>query len=263
MKKAGEYVARARELDASSNEIVFNSGLAAWRAGDAAAAARWLRQVLQSNGQDNLVRRLLTAVAEKLPPDQAEALKPPSSGELPAEITTEPTENELAAADRLMREWDETAARFAVLESQPAADISPRPRHGEIHLRRGREALTRGDLEAARQELSQALLLEPNSYEAHYSLGEVYRRLGRPAEAIRELKAALSEQDLIEARLLLASIYVDEQKWSEAEAEARSALRLDATNQEARELLAAAVARSRPPRQGRGDRPAPSAEKEP
>ena len=244
-KKAGEYLSRARELDESSSEVLFNTGLNAWRAGDAAEAARWLRAVVQENPQDVLARRLLMASAEKLPPGADEASKQPVLSELAKDRAAAPTEKELAVADRLVFQWDETAARFAVLESAPGSDAAARPTHEERHLRRGQEALASGDLENARQELSQALLLDPNSFEAHYDLADVYRRLRRPTEAIRQLKAALFGRNSVKARLLLANVYLDEKKWSEAETEAKNALRLDASNKEAQELLAIAVARSR------------------
>ncbi len=249
--QARAYLSRAREMDPGNSEVLFNSGLNAWRAGDAAEAARWLREAVQENPQDVLARRLLTAAQEKLPPGQDAAGKEPPPVEPPKDKAAA-TEKELAAADRVITEWDETAARFAVLESEPGTAPASRPTHEDLHLRRGQEALARGDLENARQELSRALMLDPNSFEAHYSLGEVYRRLRRPADAIRELKAALFGRNSVEARLLLANVYLDEQKWTEAEAQAKNVLRLDASNKEAQELLALAVARSRLPRQERG-----------
>ncbi len=267
-KKAEEYLSRARELDASNSEVFFNTGLNAWRAGNAAEAARWLRAVVQENPQDVLAQRLLMAVEEELSPAHDAVGKEPAPSDLVPRAeargldqvqqsrTAAPSEKELAAADRIITEWDETAARFAILESEPGSGPATRPAHEELHLRRGREALARGDLENARQELSQAVLLDPHSFEAHYDLADVYRRLCRAADAIRELKAALFGRNSVKARLLLANIYLDEKKWTEAETEAKNALRLDTSNKEAEELLAIAVARSR---QG----PQPCSEKAP
>ncbi len=244
-RKAGEYLSRARELDSGNSEVLFNSGLNAWRAGDAAEAAKWLRQTVEENAQDGLARRLLAAAEEKLQPNPETAGKEPAPVEPPKDKAV-PTEKELAAADRIIAQWDETAARFAALESEPLGTATPRPTHEDLHLRRGQEALARGDLENARQELSQALMLDPNSFEAHYSLADVYHRLHRPGDAIRELKAALFGRNSVKARLLLASLYLDEQKWTEAEAEAKKVLVLDAGNKEAQKLLALAAAQSRP-----------------
>jgi Flp pilus assembly protein TadD len=52
----------------------------------------------------------------------------------------------------------------------------------------GKVELNKGDPDLAVQFLERAIKMEPNNYMAHYLLGSAYKKMGRPADADRELR---------------------------------------------------------------------------
>src|SRR5207249_4516407 len=79
-------------------------------------------------------------------------------------------------------------------------------------IRRGRQELAVGHLEAAEKEFRAALAAEPGNAAAHRGLGEIARRQGKMEEAVKELQASLATRDSAEVRTMLAKIYLDQKK---------------------------------------------------
>jgi tetratricopeptide (TPR) repeat protein len=69
-----------------------------------------------------------------------------------------------------------------------ARAIEMRPRFVEARIALGKVLATQGQWQEVLEQLSEAVRLEPENKVAHYRLVQVYRQLGRPADAERERK---------------------------------------------------------------------------
>jgi tetratricopeptide (TPR) repeat protein len=78
----------------------------------------------------------------------------------------------------------------------------------EARLNEGRGALQAGDPARAQAAFTDAIRFDDSLAEAHYELGNCWRRIGRPAEAERCLKAAIARDPvLLNAYVSLAFLY--------------------------------------------------------
>ncbi len=85
---------------------------------------------------------------------------------------------------QVQRYWHDEIALFTrCIEVFPAQEF--------CHNRLGMALFERGELEPAEQELREALQLDPDDYAARYDLGMVLARQKLPAEASKEMAAAL------------------------------------------------------------------------
>ncbi|HEX2668671.1 MAG TPA: sulfotransferase [Gammaproteobacteria bacterium] len=93
-------------------------------------------------------------------------------------------------------------------------------------LTRGESRLRDGDLEGARQILTQALALDRDLAPAHYALGNCFRRLRLAAEAEAAFKAALAlDPGMRQAWFGLAFLYRENGRWDEAAEQLRAVSR--------------------------------------
>jgi Tfp pilus assembly protein PilF len=129
------------------------------------------------------------------------------------------------------------------LRSEPAqapADAASAPVGNDTpatRVRRGRQELAVGHLDAAGKEFRAVLAAEPANAAAHRGLGEIARRQGRMDEAVRELQTSLATRDSAEVRTMLAKVYLDQKKPALARAEAEKAVKLAPNYAEAKQLL--------------------------
>jgi tetratricopeptide (TPR) repeat protein len=124
------------------------------------------------------------------------------------------------------------AAAVRPAKTQPSAG-SP----GEFRV--ASAAFDRGEYATAAELLERVVAHSPASFEAREMLGLTYAALSRPADAVRELRAAVVLQPksaLAHANLATSLMRVDRPE--EAEAEARKGLALDPTNYDATRRLA-------------------------
>jgi tetratricopeptide (TPR) repeat protein len=78
----------------------------------------------------------------------------------------------------------------------------------QARLNDGRKALQAGDPARAQAAFAEAIRLDDGLAEAHYELGNCWRRMGRPVEAERCLKAAITQDPiLVNAYVSLAFLY--------------------------------------------------------
>ena len=145
------------------------------------------------------------------------------------------------------------------LEISPAVEalqgaLSPRKAQAlRRYVARGNDYLAAGIWQDAQREFAAAVLLAPDSAEAHLGSAEAYRSLGRPEDAVRELRAALWSHEDAATRVRLGKLLMEMSRTAEARAELRTALRLDASpklREEVRQLLGELDAKG-----GAGDRP--------
>lgn len=204
---------KAQQLEPDEPDYWFNLGLAALRLGDTAGAARSFREALGRRPDDAEARASLAAVegeeaaSRSLPTSLAPRVKTQLSGPLRAQGSARAP----ASARRAM--------------------------HVRLHLDRAGELQHAGKLAEAEREFSEAVLIAPESEEAHMGLAEVYRRQGRTEDAIRELRAAVWAREGVAPRIALARLFLEQKQFEEARAELRAALRIEPNNAEAQRLL--------------------------
>ena len=104
-------------------------------------------------------------------------------------------------------------------------------------MRRGRQELSAGRVDAAEVEFRAALAADPGSASAHNGLAEVYRRRGKLDDSAKELQASLAIRDSAAVRTTLARVYLEQKKVDSARAELERALKLAPKYPDAKELL--------------------------
>jgi Tfp pilus assembly protein PilF len=105
------------------------------------------------------------------------------------------------------------------------------------HLRRARQELSGGQLDAAEREYHVTLATDKGNAAAHLGLGEIARRQGRLDDAVKELLASLEARDSAVVRTTLARVYLEQKKPAFARAEVERALKLAPNYTEAKQLL--------------------------
>jgi tetratricopeptide (TPR) repeat protein len=102
----------------------------------------------------------------------------------------------------------------------------------------------RGMLEEATSHLSEAVRLDPNYADAHYNLGQAMFRKQKPDEAIKHLSLVVQlEPDHVKARNSLGAILLTKGMVEEAEPHLSAAVRLDPNNVDAQYNLSQAMLR--------------------
>jgi len=236
---------RAADLDPDEDDYVFNLGLLALQANDAVAAADHFREAVErepDNPEDRAMLILsLERAGKKSEAEQERETATETFGPngLPA-IRAETKSDFVARLNRLKMELDVTALRAGLVSpgtpaSAPEAVESSDSAAG--HIRRARQELSAGHVEAAEKEFHAALAGEAGNAAAHRGLGEIYRRQGKMEDAVKELQASLAARDSAVVRTLLAKIYLEQKKPDLARAEVERALKLAPNYAEAKQLL--------------------------
>jgi tetratricopeptide (TPR) repeat protein len=223
---AVDYFSRALADDPGDADACFNLGLHYTRLADWPAAARRLKDCTDLNPGDTDAWLLYAHVLDRLGRSQEAQTARQQVGE-------EAKELDLAALD-----LDRLHQRLSVpATGTEAPEVSlARARHVEVHIERGQDLLGRGELQQAQEEFTQAILLDPAAYRAHYLLADIYLQQGRLPESVSELKASLWSRDTSEARLRLAKVYLAQNQPDQARRQVEAALALDPDNSEARAL---------------------------
>ena len=141
--------------------------------------------------------------------------------------------------ERVRSEMDTTALRLEIVSAgdsanAAAAAVADTP---AAHIRRGRQELSAGRVDAAESEFRAALAADPGSASAHNGLAEVYRRRGKLDDSAKELQASLAIRDSAAVRTTLARVYLEQKKVDLARAEVERALKLAPKYPDAKELL--------------------------
>ncbi len=240
---------RAVELDPDEDDYPFNLGLLAFRANDFNAATAAFREAVlrePDNAEDRaLLIQSLDRAGKKAEADEernavAEALGPNA---LPA-VHVDARSDAQSHLDRIKTDLDVTALRLEILSS--AAPVAPASTNSDsasatstpaYHIRQGRQELAGGRLELAEAQFRAALTADPANASAHLGLAEVDRRRYKFDDAIIELQASLKSRDSAVVRTTLARVYMEQNKFALARAEAQKALALAPNYTEAKQLL--------------------------
>ncbi len=237
---------RAADLAPGEDDYSFNLGLLALQSGDAASAADYFRQAAEREPDSAQDRALLILSLEKAEKNgeadqEREAAKEAfGPGGLPPIQLDDPSEkrNEtLAHLTRIKSELDMSGLRAEPADTPASAASAAASDTPAARIRRGRQELSVGNMDAAEREFRAALAAEPSNAAAHRGLGEIERHQGKMDDAVKELQASLAARDSAEVRTMLAKIYLEQKKTDLARAEAEKALKLAPNYAEAKQLL--------------------------
>jgi tetratricopeptide (TPR) repeat protein/TolB-like protein len=236
---------RAAELDPDEDDYEFNLGLLAMQANDAAAAAGYFRAASDrepDNAEDRAMLILsLEKAGKKTEADQERetAIEAFGPNGLPA-IRLDAKNDFVSKLSRIKTELDVTALRAGLESSAPATSSAASDESSDTpasHVRRARQKLSAGQVDAAEKEFRAALAGDPRNPAAHLGLGEIDRRRGKMEDAVKELLASLEARDSAVVRTMLAKIYLEQKKPELARAEVERALKLAPNYAEAKQLL--------------------------
>jgi predicted Zn-dependent protease len=236
---------RATDLDPDEDDYPFNLGLLALQSGDFPAAAAAFREASERKPENPEDRALLVqslekagkkAEAEQERESAAEALGPNALQSAHADAKPDAA----FRSARIRSELDTTALRLEIAASGSAANSAGPGGFVESsasHIRRGRQELAVGQLDAAENEFRGVLRTEPANAAAHRGLAEINHRRGKLDDAVKEIQASLDARDSALVRTILARIYLEQKKTDLARAEVQRALKLAPNYSEAKQLL--------------------------
>jgi tetratricopeptide (TPR) repeat protein len=236
---------RAAELAPGEDDYPFNLGLLALQNNDAAAAADYFRDAAEREPDNPEDRALLILSLEKAgkKPEADQEREEAKEAFGPNGLTAIALDEKNETAARLTRikmELDVAGLR-AETESGEATAVSPASAAASdtpaARIRRGRQELSAGHVDAAEKEFRAILAADPANAAAHRGLGEIDRHQGKMDDAVKELQASLQTRDSAEVRTMLAKIYLEQKKPELARAEAEKALKLAPNYAEAKQLL--------------------------
>jgi tetratricopeptide (TPR) repeat protein len=236
---------RAADSDPGEDDYPFNLGLLALQTNDPAAAAGYFREAAEREPDNAEDRALLILSLEKAGKKAEADQERVSAGEsfgpngLPA-IHLDAKNETLARMHRITTELDVTALRPEIVsaDSLPSEAASDSAGDSSVsRLRRARQDLSAGRVDAAEREYRAVLTADPGSAAAHYGLAEIDRRQGKMDDAVKELQASLQARDSAVVRTMLAKIYLEQKKPDLARTEVEKALKIAPNYAEAKQLL--------------------------
>jgi tetratricopeptide (TPR) repeat protein len=236
---------RAADLDPDEDDYPVNLGLLSLQANDPANAAAYFREAMERE-PDNPEDRALLIYALDRSGKQPEAEQERQSATemfgpsgLPA-IHLDTKSDTLTHMARIKTELDTTTLRQEIKPAEPvtAGTVAPAADTAENRIRRARQELSSGHVEAARADFQAALSIDSTNTSAHRGLADIARRQGKLDEAVLQLQAALQSRDNAVVRVTLARIYLEQKKPALARTEVQRALKLAPNYTEAKELLA-------------------------
>ncbi len=233
---------RATELDPDEDDYPFNLGLLALEMKDFTTAAGAFRDA-SGREPDNPENRAwmifsLEKAGKKTEADEerdtaAETFGPDA---LP-EVHFDAKKDTLEHLERVNTEMDTTALRLEIVPAGNSANTAAAADTPSAHVRRGRQELSAGRVDAAESEFRAALVADPASASAHNGLAEIYRRRGKLDDSAKELQASLEIRDSAVVRTTLARVYLEEKKPDLARTEVERALKLAPKYADAKALL--------------------------
>jgi tetratricopeptide (TPR) repeat protein/TolB-like protein len=239
---AASSLLRALDLDPDEDDYPFNLGLLYLRGNDATTAAKYFREASDREPENPEDRSLLIFALEKAGNKSEAAEERNAAVETLGPNALPPTKpDSLSRLDRISTELDVATLQLQVAArdvpaAQPTATSAATASPATL-VRRGRQELAAGKVEAAESDFRSALAAAPNDASAHRGMAEVYRRRNKRVEAVQELQAALAQRDSAVDRTTLARIYMEQRKPDLAKAELERALKIAPNYTEAKQLL--------------------------
>jgi tetratricopeptide (TPR) repeat protein/TolB-like protein len=241
---AQEDLKRASALDPDEDDYPFNLGLIAIQQGDFNGAATLFREASHREPDIPEDRSLLVAALEKAgkqeEADQERNAALEAFGPNGVTTTHLDAKNDLTHIQRVTTEIDPETLRYEMASAEARAATGGTQEGRDTpatHLRRARQELSGGQLEAAEREYHVTLATDKGNAAAHLGLGEIARRQGRLDDAVKELLASLEARDSAVVRTTLARVYLEQKKPTLARAEVERALKMAPNYTEAKQLL--------------------------
>ena len=239
---------RARDVDPDEDDYPFNLGLLALEQNELAVAATHFEEAVHrepDNAEDRAF--LIYALDKQGKKSEADAVRTAADevvGEkgLPFLKLDSKDANSFVKFQRVKAVLDTTSLRLELdgtrLRRVVDSDSSASATDSTVaHLRRGRQEVVAGRLDAAEQEFRAALASDPRNASAHSELGDIYRRRGKLDDAANELQLSLASRDSAAVRTTLARIYLEQKKPELARIEVEKAVKLAPHYPPATELL--------------------------
>ena len=247
LAEAQQDLRKAAEMDPDEDDYSFNQGLLALRANEPKAAVDHFRDAA-TREPDSAEDRSFLILALERAGQKTEAEEERNSATeafgpkgLPVIHWDPKDESAVTKFDRVKTEVDTATLQLqfkspaaTALTAGAAASAQDTP---AALVRRARQSLSSGQIDAAEKSFRAALATEPANSAAHRGLAEVARRRGKLDEAVKELQASLQQRDSAVARTTLARIYLEQKKPDLARAELEKALKLAPNYTEAKQLL--------------------------
>jgi tetratricopeptide (TPR) repeat protein len=210
-----EYFQKAVQADPNDADYRFNLAVALYKSGDAAGAARQLREAIARKPDDAESRDLLNMIGSGAP-------------------TAVSTNASRLPLERLKENYDESSYRQLALEIENAmekslANTDPKT-HAQFHVDRGREMLDKGLLDDAGREFREAVMRDPTNPGAHTGLARIAENKGDTATARREAETSLQLSPTADAYIVLGRLDLRENHLDAAEKNADHALALEPNN---------------------------------
>jgi tetratricopeptide (TPR) repeat protein len=240
---AASGLLRALDLDPDEDDYPFNLGLLYLRGNDATTAAKYFREASDREPENPEDRAMLVYALEKTGNKTEAAQERNSAIETLGLNSLPPVKPEsFARLDRLSTDLDVTTLQLQIASRDTNGSTTGSASSSAVSsptslVRKGRQELAAGRVDAAEADFRAALAAAPNDPAAHRGMAEVLRRRSKRSEAIQELQAALSERDSAVDRTTLARIYLEQRKPEMAKSELQKALKIAPNYSEARQLL--------------------------
>jgi tetratricopeptide (TPR) repeat protein len=239
---------RARDVDPDEDDYPFNLGLLALQQKELAGAATHFEEAVHREPDNPEDRAFLIYALDKAgrrsEADAARTAADEVVGEkgLPLLRLDSKDADPFAKFQRVKPELDTTSLRLELegprLQRSADSDSTASAKDSTVaHLRRGRQEVVAGRLDAAEQEFRAALAIDPHNASAHSELGDIYRRRGKLEEAVNELRLSLASRDSAAVRTTLARVYLEQKKPDLARLEVEKAVKLAPHYPPATELL--------------------------
>ena len=242
---AQEDLKRASALDPDEDDYPFNLGLIAVQQGDFNGAAVLFREASHREPDIPEDRSLLIAALEKAGKQEEADQERNAALEAfgPTGVTTthlDAKSDSLTHFERVTAEIDPETLRFEMESTEARAATSGTQDARDTpaaHLRRARQELSGGQLDAAEREYHVTLASDKGNAAAHLGLAEIARRQGRLDDSVKELLLSLEARDSAVVRTTLARVYLEQKKPALARTEVERALKLAPNYAEAKQLL--------------------------
>ena len=236
---------RAMELDPDEDDYPFNLGLLSMQSGDFAAAAVNFREAADRRPENAEDRAFLVQALEKSgkkaeADEERESAKEALGPNALSSEHLEPRADLVSRLGRVRTELDTAALRLEVASASSAVRNDATVSGADTtaaRLRRGRQQIAAGQMDAAEAEFRTVLKAEPANAAAHRGLAEIFHRRGKFDDAVGELQSSLQARDSAVVRTILARVYLEQKKPVLARAEAQRALKLAPNYSEAKQLL--------------------------
>jgi tetratricopeptide (TPR) repeat protein len=214
-KNAAEFFQRAADADPTDADYHFNLAVALYKSGDAAAAAKQLKEEVALKPGDGEAKSFLDAISR----NQAVA-KPP--------------------LERIKPNYDEASFRQLALEVENVNEArmakTDARTHANFHVQHGRQMLAQNLLLVAESDFREAVQLDPSNAAAHAGLARVFEIGGDKPAARAALATSLRLQPNPEAFLVLARLDLNDNKPEAAGESVDKVLQLEPTNAAAQAL---------------------------